>query len=242
MKTNFDYTRKYLWFLMLSYTMVLAFANWFDPRLVNIFGLTTDAGTLIFPLSFLLSDLITEVYGYKHARKAIWTGFLFNALFIVYAQIVAHLPSPSYQTNNEMFNTLLTADTRIIVASAISYLIAEPLNSFTMAKLKIKMRGRNMSIRFVVSTFFASFFDSVIFGTIAFYGVMSNTNLLALILTMWLIKVTIETFCLPFSTYLAKKIKQIENLDIYDYQTEFTLLSLDTKYNNRNNFYKSVVD
>jgi hypothetical protein len=228
---------KYLWFLMLSYVMVLAFANWFDPRLVNIFGLNTDAGTLIFPLSFILSDLITEVYGYKYARKAIWTGFLFNAIFIGYGQIVIHLPSPSYQTHNEIFNTLLASDLRIIIASAISYFIAEPLNSIIMAKLKIKMRGRNMSVRFVASTFIASFFDSFIFSTLAFYNVMSNSNLLALIITMWLIKVAIEFFGLPFSVYLAKKLKNLERMDIYDYQTKFTLFSLSTNYQANENYF-----
>lgn len=228
---------KYLWFLMLSYVMVLAFANWFDPRLVNIFGLNTDAGTLIFPLSFILSDLITEVYGYKYARKAIWTGFLFNAIFIGYGQIVIHLPSPSYQTHNEIFNTLLASDLRIIIASAISYFIAEPLNSIIMAKLKIKMRGRNMSLRFVASTFIASLFDSFIFSTLAFYNVMSNSNLLALIITMWLIKVAIEFFGLPFSVYLAKKLKNLEQMDIYDYQTKFNLFSLNTKYQSNENYF-----
>ena len=222
---------------MLSYVMVLAFANWFDPRLVNIFGLNTDAGTLIFPLSFILSDLITEVYGYKYARKAIWTGFLFNAIFIGYGQIVIHLPSPSYQTHNEIFNTLLASDLRIIIASAISYFIAEPLNSIIMAKLKIKMRGRNMSVRFVASTFIASFFDSFIFSTLAFYNVMSNSNLLALIITMWLIKVAIEFFGLPFSVYLAKKLKNLERMDIYDYQTKFTLFSLSTNYQANENYF-----
>lgn len=228
---------KYLWFLMLAYTMVLAFANWFDPRLVHVFGLNTDAGTLIFPFSFLLSDLITEVYGYKHARKAIWTGFLFNAIFIAYSQLVVHLPSPDYHTNNAMFNTLMAADLRIIIASAISYLIAEPLNSFTMAKLKMKMKGRNMSIRFVGSTFIASLFDSCVFGVIAFYKVMSNANLLELIITMWLIKVAIEILGLPASVFLAKKIKQVERLDIYDYKTKFNLLSLDSNYKSTENYF-----
>lgn len=241
MQTNTSQS-KYLWFLMLSYTMVLAFANWFDPRLINIFGLTTDAGTLIFPLSFLLSDLITEVYGYKHARRVIWTGFLFNAIFLAYGQLIIHLPSPAYETHNNMFDTLIAADGRIIVASAISYLIAEPLNSLTMAKLKIKMSGKYMSIRFVLSTLFASGFDSFIFGAIAFYGVMSNINLLFLILTMWLIKVSIEIAGLPFSTYCAKKLKIMEQLDIYDNQTNFSLLSLDTVYNfNANKFSHGVV-
>src|SRR5688572_13040806 len=87
---------KYLWFLVLSYTMVLVLANWFDARLIQIFSFNTDGGTLIFPLTFLLSDLITEVYGYQQARRAIWCGFLFNIFFILYGLAITHLPSPDF--------------------------------------------------------------------------------------------------------------------------------------------------
>ncbi len=226
---------RYLWFLVLSYSMVIVLANWFDPRLVHIFGLDTDAGTLIYPLTFLLSDLITEVYGYKQARRAIWYGFLFNAVFIIYGQIVIHLPSPAYPTNNQMYDQLLAMNFRIIIASAISYLISEPMNSLIMAKLKIKMLGKHMSVRFILSTVAASGIDSVIFGSIAFYGTMSNGNLIALILTMWLIKVIIEVLGLPVSTWLAKKLKTKEQLDIYDTQTKFNLFSLDASYKNTDN-------
>lgn len=227
----------YLWFLTLTYSMVIVLANWFDPRLISFFGLDTDAGTLIFPFTFLLSDLITEVYGYKFARQAIWCGFLFNALFVIYGQIVVHMPSPSYQTNNDMFDALLTMNARIIVASGISYLISEPMNSLVMAKLKIKMHGRYLGIRFVMSTVFASCIDSFMFGTIAFYGVMSNENLLNLILTMWLIKVAIECLGLPISVRLAKRLKRAERMDIYDKQTQFTIFSLDTAYPENANEY-----
>ena len=226
---------KYLWFLTLSYTMVIVLANWFDPRLIRIFNLDTDAGTIIFPLTYLLSDLITEVYGYKHARRAIWCGFLFNALFIMYGQIIIHLPSALYPTHNAMFDQLLAANARIIIASAISYLCAEPLNSYVMAKLKIKMSGRWIGVRFVASTFLASGLDSAIFGVIAFYGVMSNHNLWVLIVTMWFIKVFIEIIGLPISIRLARKLKQKEQLDIYDKRTQFTILSLDARYEQKDN-------
>ena len=86
-----------LWFLTLTYTMIIVLANWFDARLIHLIGLDTDAGTLVFPLTFLLSDLVTEVYGYKFARRAIWCGFLFNAVFLIYSQIVIHLPSQIIQ-------------------------------------------------------------------------------------------------------------------------------------------------
>ena len=99
-----------------------------------------------------------------------------------------------------------------------------------MAKMKIKMHGRRMGLRFITSTAIASATDSFIFGTIAFYGVMSNNNLLSLILTMWFLKVLIELLGLPISIRIAKKLKKKEGLDIYDTQTNFNILSLDAEY------------
>ncbi len=218
--------------------MALAFANWFDPRLVKLGPLVTDAGTLIFPLTYLLSDIITEVYGYKHARRAIWVGFLFNILFLAYGQLILNLPSPSYQTNNNMFATIMAADARIVFASLFSYLIAEPLNSYIMAKLKILTQGRNMALRFVASTLVAAGVDSFIFGVAAFYAVMNNINLLILILTMWLIKILTEIILLPLSVYLTKRIKKAEQLDIYDNRTKFNLFSLNADYQKNDNHFQ----
>lgn len=225
----------FLWFLTLSYTMVMVIANWFDPRLIKIAGLITDAGTLVFPLTFLLSDMITEVYGYKHARRAIWCGFLFNAIFILYAQIVIHLPSPDFPNKNQLFDSLLTTNTRIIFASASSYFIAEPLNSYVMAKLKIRTHGRYLGFRFVCSTLLAAGLDSFVFSVLAFYGMMNNHNLLLFIITMWLIKVVIEMIGLPISIRLVNKLKTIEQLDIYDTNTNFNIFRLDATYQKKNN-------
>lgn len=108
-----------------------------------------------------------------------------------------------------------------------------------MAKLKLKMKGRHLGVRFVASTFIASGVDSFIFGSIAFYGVMTNGNLFSLILGMWFIKVLIEILGLPISIRLAKKLKIIEQLDIYDKKTNFNLFSLDTNYSSTDNeFHK----
>lgn len=230
---------KILWFLLTTYVSVILLANWFDIRLIKVFGLETDAGTLIFPLTFLCSDLITEVYGYKFARRAIWSGFLFNFIFIAYGQLVIHLPSPDYALNtNNNFDSLLGFNIRIILASTFSYFCAEPLNSYLMAKLKLKTKGKYISFRFVASTFTASFFDSFIFGSLAFGGIMPNHDLIYFNATMWLIKVMIEIIGLPISIHLAKSLKKHEGLDMYDTGTRFNIFSLDTSYNNSNNHFR----
>jgi len=217
--------------------MVLISANWFDARLIQIFGLNMDAGTLIFPLTFLLADLITEVYGYKHARQTIWAGFLFNTLFILYGQLVIHLPSPPYSTNNDLFASILHINTRIIFASIISYFIAEPWNSYLISKLKITMHGRFMGIRFILSTMVASGIDSFTFGFIAFYGMFNINNLIGLILTMWFIKVLVEILGLPISILTANKLKAIEKMDIYDIGTKYNFFRLENNYEQNTNQY-----
>lgn len=227
-----------LWFLMLCYCMILLLANWFDPRLIRIFNLNTDAGTLIFPFSFILSDVITEVYGYQNARRAIWCGFLFNLVFILYSQIVIHLPSPDYAVvTNAKFDEILNMNLRIIVASVCSYLISEPINSFIMAKLKILSHGKKIALRFVASTLFASFVDSSLFTTIAFFGLIHSDNLMVLIATMTGCKVTIEILGLPFSIYLTNRLKQSEGIDIYDRKTNFNVFDLKVNYTRSDNCY-----
>ena len=228
---------RYLWFLMLCFSMVILYSNWFAPRLIHIFGVNTDAATIIFPLTFLLSDLITEVYGYKHARRAIWCGFLFNFIFIAYGQLVIHMPSPPYPTHNALFDKLLSLDTRIIIASACSYLCSEPFNSFIMAKLKIKLKCKMMGTRFVLSTMVAAAVDSVIFGAIGFYGLMTNSNLVSLIVTMWFIKIIIEVIGLPMSVYLAIRLKRAEQMDMYDEHTKFNVFSIEANYQSEDNQY-----
>jgi len=221
----------------------LVMANWFDPRIIMVGGLTTDAGTLIFPFTFILSDLITEVYGYKNARRAIWVGFGFNLLFMAYGQIVIHLPGPLYYHQNTVFDKLLQADTRIVIASLISYLTAEPLNALVMAKLKILQKGRFLPLRFVASTALAAACDSTVFALIAFYGVIPVNHLVAFIVTMWGFKVVIEIIGLPVSVWAVKRMKRIEQLDIYDIGTKFQLFSLKAEYKVAQNHYtKEKID
>lgn len=232
----------YLWYLTLTYSMIIVLANWFDPRLIRIFGLTTDAGTLIFPLSFLLSNLITEVYGYKYARRTIWCGFIFNLFFILYGQLVIHMPNPNFTTNNAIFDTLLTINSRIIFASFVSYLISESFNSYLIAKTKIKTQGRYMGGRFLLATFLASGLDSVIFTTIAFYKTIPDSDFITMMITMWFIKVFIELCGLSLSINLVNKLKKIERIDIYDKKTKFNLFRFDLDYIQQENEFCSIRD
>jgi queuosine precursor transporter len=229
---------KALWFLILSYSMILVFANWFEARLILVGHFVTGGGTLIFPLTFLLADVLTEVYGYKQTRRAIWVGFLFNILFVAYGYLVTLMPGPDFYQNNTYFNEIVHIDARIMLASLISYLCAEPLNAILIAKLKVKTKGKYMAFRFVFSTIVASAVDSILFSALAFYNTMPLRKLINFIIILWLLKVVIEIICLPFSVYFAKKLKKYEGLDIYDDSTNFNLFSFDGLYDDSDNYKK----
>ena len=225
----------YLWIFISGYTLFFFLSNWFDPRLISLFGLNTGAGSLIFPFTYLISDIITEVYGYKNARLAVWTALLFFLIFIFYDQCVAALLVTN-QISYVSLNTFLQVNNRILVAAIFSYLITESVNSYIVAKLKIKLRGRYMGIRFIGSTLTAYTLNELIYAPLAFYSLIpSFLNFVNHMLTSWGFMVTLELLLLPFSIRLAKRLKIIENLDIYDTQTNFNPFNLNTDYQNKNN-------
>jgi len=215
--------------------MVIAISNWYDFRFIEIFRQAISPGTLTFPFTFLLSDIITEVYGYKHARKAIWVAFVFNVIFLLFGKLVTILPTPEFTQNTMALNKLFFISTRVIVASFLSYLISEPLNSYIVAKLKIFFKGDFMGIRFITSTIIASALDTTCFVTIAFSGVYQISQLVVLIFNIWLFKTIIEICGLPVSIRMTNFLKKKEALDIYDYNTNFNIFKLDSEYTISNN-------
>ena len=217
-------------------------SNWYDSRIIELFGVSVTPGSLVYPMTFLLSNIITEVYGFKNSRKAILTAVMFNVVFIIYGWIVMSLPTPLNASNNPSFDAFLTINLRIFSASFISYLIAEPVNAYIVAKLKNIQGGEYIGIRFISSTLISGIIDSIIFIIIAFYGIMPDSELINLILHIWMVKTFIEILGLPLSIKVARKLKKIEKLDIFDTNTQFTMLSLNSDYPESANKYKLTSD
>ncbi|WP_339051041.1 queuosine precursor transporter [Rickettsiella endosymbiont of Xylota segnis] len=225
----------YLWVFISGYTLAFFLSNWLDPRLINVFGLNAGAGSFIFPLTYLISDIITEVYGYKHARVAVWVALLFFLIFILYDQLIVATLVPG-SISKVALSTFLVTNNRILLASILSYLVTESINSYIVAKLKISLKGKYMGIRFIGSTLTAYTINELIYAPIAFYGFIPNfKHFLHHMLASWVFMVSIELLLLPFSIRLAKRLKNIEDLDIYDTQTNFNPFSLNTDYQKQNN-------
>lgn len=220
---------KYLSLLVILYTTAIVSASWYDPRLLKISWFEVGSGALTFPLTCIFLDMITEVYGYKNARVAIWCGFVFNLLVLIFGQIMAHW-SANNPTNYAEYHDFLLFNLRVIIASLVSYFATEMVSAYILAKLKIRLHGRFMALRFLSSTAVGYFLDVVVFCLIAFYGTMGFHDFVHFNFTSWSFMVGIEIILLPLSTLSCKLLKRLERLDIYDQDTHFTLLSLEHKY------------
>jgi len=207
--------------LSVFFVVVLIVSNIVSTKLTTIGPLTFDGGTILFPLSYIFWDIITEVYGYKQAKKIIYLWFisaLFTSLVII---VVWLLPSAADWNFQESYNNILWLAPRIVVASLIAYFIWEFSNSFILAKIKIWMKGKYLFVRTIASTIVWQFFDTILFVLIAFYGIFPNEVLLIIIVSNYIFKVWIETLFTPLTYLIIGKLKKIEKVDFYDKKTNF---------------------
>ena len=193
-------------------------------KLINVSGLILTAAIVIFPLSYIIGDVLTEVYGYRQARQAIWLGFLANLLVVVTIVIAGALPAAGFWKDQLAFDLILGQSPRILAASFAAYLVGEFTNSFVLAKMKIATAGRFLWLRTIGSTLVGQGFDSAIFVAIAFAGVLPGDVLVATMVTQWLVKSGYEAAATPL-TYLAVGfLKRKDGVDVYDRDTRFNPL------------------
>lgn len=198
-------------------------ANIIAVKVVNIGSFVLPAAIVIFPLSYIFGDILTEVYGYRLARRVIWLGFLCNLIFVVFARIGQVLPSASFWTGQEAYEAILGYTPRLLLASFLGYLAGEFANSFILAKIKILTRGRWLWSRTISSTVVGQALDTSIFITVAFWGI---TSLPIMILYHWVAKVLIEVVFTPFTYALVNYLKKKEMVDTFDYETNFNPFSI----------------
>lgn len=193
---------------------------------VGIGPFTLPAGIIIFPLSYILGDVLTEVYGYKKARSVIWLGFLCNMVAVAAFWIGGLLPSaPSFQAQ-EAYQLILGSTPRFLLASFIAYTAGEFSNSYVLAKMKIATKGKWLWTRTIGSTIIGQGIDSVIALSIAFAGVLPSQVLVTMILSHWLAKTVYETAVTPLTYMVVGYFKRKENSDVYDYTTNFNPLHI----------------
>ncbi len=226
-RTSNDETRGYsaLFLLVVAvFITCLITANVIAVKLVDIFGFVMPAGTIIFPLSYIFGDVLTEVYGYRQARRAIWLGFFCNLIFVAAVWIAQEIPPASFWNGQAAYEKILGYTPRLLAASFVAYLVGEFANSFVLAKMKIATRGRWLWTRTIGSTLVGEGLDSMVFITFAFFGTLPEAMLLTTVLTQWVAKSGYEVIATPLTYLVVNFLKRRERLDTFDYQTRFNPL------------------
>lgn len=203
----------------------LIISNLGAVKLIAFGPIIADGGGVLFPLAYILGDVMTEVYGYKHTRRAIWTSFFWLLVMILALTIVRYLPAASEATNVDAFDQIFGFVPRIVAASLLAYLAGEFMNSFVLAKMKIRSKGKHMWQRLIGSTVVGESVDTTIFGLVAFGGILGSWDMFKFILIGVIFKTSVETLMLPVTYRVIHWLKKKEHEDYFDKKTNFTPLS-----------------
>jgi uncharacterized integral membrane protein (TIGR00697 family) len=203
------------------FAVVLVVSNVAAAKVTSFWGLTLDAGTVLFPLSYIFGDVLTEVYGYAASRRVIWIGFASTFLAAATFMIVGALPPAPEWGNQDAYAAILGLTPRIVCASLVAFLIGEFANSYVLARMKVAMEGRYLWMRTVGSTLVGELLDTSVFTIVAFWGVFPDSIIVPLIISMYLFKVAIEVIFTPVTYWVVGYLKKHEGIDVYDRTTSF---------------------
>lgn len=215
-------TYRYLGTLSVFFVAVLLISNIASTKIVQLGWLTFDGGTLLFPLSYIFADILTEVYGFRKSRRVIWLGFFCAFVMSTILYIVGMLPAAADWGNQSAYDAILGQAPRIVAASLIAYLCGEFINSFILAKMKVWTAGKWLWSRTIGSTVVGEFVDSTLFILIAFAGVLPNSLLVTLIVSNYVFKTAIEILFTPVTYAAVGYLKRTEGEDHYDRDTNFS--------------------
>lgn len=192
------------------------------------FGLFAPAGVVIFPLSYLFGDVLTEVYGYGAARRVIWLGFFCNLVAVAAFLLAGALPAAMFWPGQQSYNEILGFTPQLLIASFCAYLLGEFLNSFVLAKMKVATGGRWLWTRTIGSTIVGEGVDTLVFITLAFgvTSVFKPSQIVTAILTQWGFKVLYEVAATPLTYLIVNWLKRAEGLDTFDTNTNFSPIVL----------------
>lgn len=201
-------------------------ANTIATKLVTVGGIVLTAGVVIFPLSYVLGDVLTEVWGYAASRRVIWLGFACNALMVGAVWLGGEIPAAPFWKGQAAYDEILGQTPRILAASFAGYLAGEFANSFVLAKLKIATKGRWLWTRTIGSTLVGQALDTAIFVTLAFAGTVPGAVLAGIVAGQWAVKVAYEAAATPLTYAAVAWLKASERVDAYDYDTDFNPMRL----------------
>ena len=187
----------------------------------NVSGFIMPGAIVIFPITYIIGDVLTEVYGYAKARRVIWMGFLANLFAVATFALVGVLPAAGFWGAQEAYDTILGATPRILAASLVAYLVGEFANAYVLARLKVATEGRFLWLRTISSTIVGQSLDSAIFIVIAFAGIIPFGALILTIVVQAVAKTAYEALATPLTYLVVGWLKRAEGIDTYDRGVRF---------------------
>lgn len=201
------------------YITILVLVPSVASKFIALGPITIGGATLIFPITYIFNNILTEVYGYQLSRRVIWTGMGCSAFSAFVYWFVGAMPPAHFWHHQEAYDTILGTAPRIVAASLAAYFVGEFSNSYVLSKMKFLQQGKGgkyQASRFVASTIVCEFFDTVVFFLGGFYGVIPTDDLLKTMLTIWIVKVVYEIIALPLTLKFTNWVKKVENMDAID--------------------------
>jgi len=214
---------RYFDYVLAAFVAILLLSNLIGAaKLSTIGGFTFGAGDLLFPVSYGIGDVLTEVYGYANARRCIWAGFAALVFMAFMSWVVVAMPPAAGWDGQAAYESVFGQVPRIVLASMVAFWAGEFVNSFVLAKMKILTKGKHLWTRTIGSTVFGQAVDSAIFYPVAFLGVWETNAVLTVMVTNWAMKVAWEAILTPVTYAVVGWIKAREGVDVYDTGTEFS--------------------
>ena len=211
-KTNFSPA-----FVLMAvlFTVCLITSNLFAAKIFSIGKIALPCAVLIFPVSYILNDCFTEVWGYRKARLVIWIGFAMNLFVALMAMVAVALPAAPFWTGGEHFDFVFKMAPRVLLASLLAFLAGSTFNAYVLSKMKVAQGGKGFSLRAIASSLAGECLDSLIFMPIAFWGTPLK-NLAWMMLCQVTFKVLYEILILPVTNAVVRKLKAVEGEDAFD--------------------------
>lgn len=202
--------------MAVAFTVCLIASNLFATKIFSLgWGVNLPGAVIVFPLSYILNDCLTEVWGYRKARLVIWTAFSANLFVVLAGQLVVWLPSASFWDGGGHFNYMFNMAPRVAFASLLAFLAGSTMNSLVLSKMKVADNGRRFGVRAILSSVAGELLDSLIFMPIAFFGTPLKV-LGTMMLFQVSFKILYEMAILPVTSIVVRKVKAVEGIDIYD--------------------------
>lgn len=217
-------TYKYLGLITTLYIAFQLISDVTAGKIVQLGFFTVSATVLYFPITYIFSDILTEVYGFAKARSVVWQALLASVLAGLIYQLVVWLPPADGFDANDAFSRVLGPVPRILLGGWIAVWAGGILNDYVLAKMKIWTKGKYLWTRTITSTIVGEGVNTVLFYTIALYSVLPNNLLISSILSGWFLKTLVEVVLTPVTYYVVAKLKKVENEDYYDTNTDFNPL------------------